>query len=141
MFVLETMKFYKNHYFKEYYQEGIPKLPARSLSIPNFNKGEEWTPYYTNDIIRPEVMLQRDDDLVFNKNCEISRNSSRILAQNDIENQRDYRGKHKNNEVLKTRNINDNKSMPTEFINDQKNVKVVRNRISKENIENNDEKT
>ncbi|CAG8638647.1 8723_t:CDS:2, partial [Acaulospora morrowiae] len=131
MFALETMKFYKNHYFKEYYQGEVVKLPTRSMTIPDFSQGQEWVPYYATNIVRPEVMLQRNDL------C-----NQQILMQDDVENQKDYRGKYnKKEEILKAHDINDNnKLVSMEFDNEHKNVKVIRNRILKEKLINNDEK-
>lgn len=92
MFMLETMIFYKRHYFKEYFSEGEEEeiqLPSRHPLMDN-KDDEEWNPRFSNSIVRPEIMLKRDDDVrVFDKNCETIRNGGRrVLEQSDVTNRK-----------------------------------------------------
>ncbi|CAG8598279.1 10468_t:CDS:2 [Diversispora eburnea] len=111
MFMLETMIFYKKRYFKEYFSEEEEDIKL-SHSLVDNNKGdEEWIPYFTNDIVRPEIMLKRDDMKIFDKNCQIIGNNNRkALEQSDITNKRNLRTKNtKNgkNESLVLREVDD----------------------------------
>ncbi|RHZ81519.1 hypothetical protein Glove_120g150 [Diversispora epigaea] len=114
MFMLETMIFYKKRYFKEYFsEEEVEDIKLPSHSLVNNNKydeeEEEWIPYFTNDIVRPEIMLKRDDTKIFDKNCQIIGNNNRkALEQSDITNKRNFRTKNIKNESLVLRDIDDN---------------------------------